>query len=853
MCHKLFSVRYFAIAGIMKNHHKSIKYLKGSITFLMFFLFIGNAFSNGPIKGTILDNTTQEPLPFVNIWIKGTTTGTSSDINGNFTLEYNFSDSTIIAFSFLSYESQELKFGNIKHDTDLKIRLKQERQAIQEVEVNPDNRYARSIIKSIIRNKKRNNPDNINEINYQKYIRKSIFLSNLSKNITLKKSFADVKTAFIPQTDSTVAMPIFLNERELSYSINKKEKKFEEHLDNSKEECIMPQMQNVINTVVGRKIATKANFYNNQVNVLNRGLPSPIAWNNQMFYNIYLVDSLKRSGTKFYKFKFFPKSYRSTALKGHFWIDSKTYALTEIHARLPKTANVNFIKHFEIHQYFQPISIGKWFFKGQKIKAELSISQKSKKKTNLTIQNISDYHHIKLPDSAIKLTSKDAVAINTNYKSGPNDTEYEVVPFDSLELKAYEGIKKLKENKLLKHISKFSDMTITGYYKLGKVDLGSYMDFYRKNKIEGSRITLPLRTNENFSKNFSMGGYIGYGLKDKAYKYGAKLNFKLPSKSRTILSLKYDNDYYALTNYRFIDFIRENPFEAGGGNVLSSVTTRVPNPYMLKQQKFHLNLERQLKKDIGLTIRPFWEKHEASEFVKFSNAGTNINSFSNYAALVDLRFSFNQPFDEGFFYRIYYGNQKPVIHLSALVGKTDVSVGDQNIQEPYFNLNMTLKNKVNLGPAFMKMMLNLGYIGGKVPYPLLHMPRGTRDLGFARYHYNLLFNSSFASDIYSNLHLSLNGGGVLMGKVPLLKKVNLREVISFKSFWGSLSNRHNQVLDIPDFLRNPTKQPYMEMGVGVTNIFKVLRIEYVRRLNNGAQFDQFSSKDGVRFRIEVSF
>ncbi|MCL3782596.1 carboxypeptidase-like regulatory domain-containing protein [Prolixibacteraceae bacterium JC049] len=835
----------------MRRDHLFYKRIVSSIILMMCFLSVHNVVAT-PVKGVVLDNATLEPLPFVNIWIKGTTIGTSSDVNGKFELDYSYTDSTIIAFSFVGYEPLEHYYNQIKATEEVKILLKEEKLSLAEVKVRPDNHYARSIIKSIIKNKKRNNPDNIKEIDYKKYSRKSIFLSNLNKSITEKKSFRSTKAAFITQSDSTVAMPIFLIEKHFAYSVNKDEKKFQETLEDSKQECIMPQMQNVINTVIGRKITSNVNFYDNQIDILNRGLPSPIAWNNQMYYNIYLADSLNRSGVKQYKFEFYPKSYRSTAMKGHFWIDSNNYSLTELHAKLPKTANVNFVKHFEVHQYFQPIANGKWFFKGQKIKAELSIAQKSKKRTNLTIQNISDYHHVKLPALHRTVTTIDALAVNSSKQNGPKDS-YEIVPFDSLEMQAYQGIKKLKENKLLKHISKFSDMTLTGYYNLGKIDLGSYMDIYRKNKIEGSRFTLPLRTNENFSKTFSVGGYVGYGFKDKAVKYGGKINYKLPFENRTILTLKYDNDYYSLTNYRFVDFIRENPFEAGGGNILSSFTTRVPNPYMLKQQKVSLNFETQMKKDIGLTIRPFWERYNASEFVKFNHNTNNISSFNNYGVLADLRFSFNQPFDDGFFYRIYYGNQKPVIHLSTILGRTTLNNGDKKKSEPYFNVNMTLKNRMNFGPSFLKMMFNVGYIGGNVPYPLLHMPRGTRDLGFARYHYNLLFNSSFASDIYSNLHMSLNGGGVLLGKFPLLKRLNLRESVSFKGFWGKLSKRHEKILSMPDYLRAPTKKPYMELGFGVTNIFKVLRIEYIRRLNAGAEFDKFSSKDGVRFRIEVSF
>ncbi len=806
------------------------------------------------LKGRILDADTKEPLPFVNVLVKGSASGIASDLEGNFLFDYKFNDSTVIVFSFIGYETLEKRYGDIKNENPLVILLQEKRMELAEVKVKPNNTYARSIIKSIVKNRKVNNPDNFPVVNYNEYSRKSIFLSNLDSDIKNKKRFKAQKDAFIQQTDSTVAMPIFIIEKHSSRSINKELKEDVTKLLKEKSECIMPQLQNVVNTVIGRKVTGRINFYNNQINIMARGFPSPIAWNNQVFYNIYLVDSLKRDGVKQYRFDFYPKSYRSTAFKGFFWVDSKTYALTEIHAKLPLTANVNFVNNFEAHQYFQQTSKHRWFFKGQKLRSQLTFSKNrrktpNKKKSNVTVQNIIDYYNVWMPSNL------GTMVISTTPQLRPEDAidSYQPVPLDSLETQAYAGIKQLKNNNTLRQISKLSDMTLTGYYKMGKIDIGSYMDIYRKNEIEGNRWSFPFRTNEDFCKNFSVGGYVGYGLKSEEVKYGAKIFYKFPFKRRTIVSLKYYDDYYALTNYRFVDFIRENPFEAGGGNVVSSITTRVPNPYMVNIQKFIVGLEYQMQKDIGLTVRPYFEKYNATPAVAFSSAAGNIESFKNYGLLADLRFSFGQPYDEGFFYRVYYGNQKPVIHLSAIAGLANYKQNNKTETSKYLHLNATLKNKVSFGPTYMRMYFNVGGILGKVPYPLLYLPRGTQDLGFARYHYNLLHNSSFASDLYANVHISFNGGGSLFGKIPLLKLLNLRESISFKSYWGRLSDRHDNFMLQPEFLRTPMDAPYMEMGFGITNIFKVLRVEYVRRINQGAVYDEFSSKDGIRFRIEVSF
>lgn len=814
------------------------------------FLLLHIAIIATPIRGVVIDAETHEPLPYVNVLIKGTTSGTITNLDGEFTLNQKLASDAIILFSFLGYKNTEINYVSIVDMELLTIYLDEEDIALEEVEIRPDNSYARSIIKSVIKNRKHNNPDNIKTIDYKKYTRKSTFLSNLNRSITEKKAFRNSADAFIVQSDSTVAMPIFLFEQHLSYTINKDEDINEQKIIDTQSECVMPQLQKTINTIVSQKITTSINFYDNQINILSRGFPSPIGWNSPIFYNIYLVDSLIQNGEKHYRFDFYPKSYRSTAFKGYFWIDKETFALTEIYAKLPTTANVNFVNSFEAHIYYQPISQKRWFYKGQKIKLRLALSKtgdNNKQRKNVTVQNLSDYYQIQTPDTHTANSALDPINTEQILKN------YQKIPYDSLEMMAYQGIKKLKQNKTIKYISRFSDMTLNGYYNLNKFDLGSYMDIYRKNALEGNRFTLPLRTSEKLFKNFAVGSYIGYGFKDKEIKYGGKINYKLPWERRTILSLKYDNDYYSMTTDKFVEFIQENPYEAGGGNMISSITTRSPNPYMLKQQKISFSLEHQLGKDIGLLLRPFYNRYQGNLNVPFTRNGNPISSFNNYGILTNVRFSFGQPFDEGFFYRVYYGNQKPVIQLSALFAKVTFQDEVKVKTQPYFNINATLKNRMNLGPAFLKILLNVGYIAGDVPFPLLFTTRGTQDLGFARYHYNLLHNSSFAADLYTNVHISFNGGGSLFSKIPVIKKFNLRETISFKSFWGQQNGKHESVMDMPDFLKKPQSTPYMELGFGITNIFKALRIEYIKRLSQAKIYDQFSSKHGIRLRIEVSF
>jgi len=83
------------------------------------------------VTGTVTDATTGEPLPGVNIVIKGTGTGTISDLNGNFTLQVNDKDD-ILVFSFVGYKTLEVPLGG---RTSLSIQMEPEVMKLDEIVV----------------------------------------------------------------------------------------------------------------------------------------------------------------------------------------------------------------------------------------------------------------------------------------------------------------------------------------------------------------------------------------------------------------------------------------------------------------------------------------------------------------------------------------------------------------------------------------------------------------------------------------------------------------------------------------------------------------------------------------------
>lgn len=849
-----------SISNIIRNYisqfyleTSSIKYFSNKLL-ICFFLLISHSSIASVISGSIKDSKTKESIPFANVVIKNTTNGIMSDNEGAFSLNVDKFPCTLV-IKFIGYKTKEIHVKSQKQI--LNILLEEDVYSLNEVTVKPDNSYERSLLRKVVKNRKRNNPDHLSNLSYSDYTRTTVFLANLGMKTAQSGTFKKSADAFIKSSDSTLMMPFFMDETVSSHQ--RSDDSEQSQITAQKTDGILSEVNTQIKSVLERKITTEFNFYNNQINILTRGFPSPISNTGLLYYNIYLSDSTVYNKVKHYKFNFFPKSYKNITFKGHFWVESESWALTEIKASLPNSANLNFVKDLEVFVNYKKLDKAKWFYKTQKINLKLTLNKregKKRKKKSFDVQKLICYRDPNINAlPLLKTNSKPNYLIQNSIESTEEilAIRKEFAPLDSFEQSAYTGIKKLKENKFIQIADKFSAMTLNGYYNMGKLDLGPYFSFYRKNEIEGNRFTLPVRTSEKLFKNFMLGGYLGYGNKNKEFAYGGNIKYLLPTSKRSILSTNYHYDYFDLTKNKFIEFIRENPYQQGGGNIVSSFTSKIPNPYMMRNRHFDITYEHQLNKSFGLLIRPSINRYYSNYNLVFNKSGANLPYFDTKNFMLDLRLSFGQDYDEGYFSRIYYGNEKPVFHFTSLMGQYQLPTTDGKKSGYYANLNVSMKNRVNMGPTFLKTMIEGGAILGNVPYPLLQLPRGTRDIGAARYHFNLLHHTSFASDLYLSAHFSLNGGGIIFNKLPLIKKLNLREIVTFKTFYGKLLGNHDKVLNLPNMLQAPTKQPYMEMGFGITNIFKCLRVEYVNRINKGNAFNKFSSKHGFRFRIEVSF
>lgn len=816
------------------------------------FLFIGvfAIAQNTWVSGTIVDKDTGEPLPFVNVVCASDPgIGTSSDTLGIFNLHIPQNETTLI-ISFVGYEKLHVAVSEVKGKKNRKIELVPILNEIEEISVRPGLNPANTLVKNIHANRKRNDPDNISPIETMVYSRTTVAMEQLDKRLVENPMFNNLDEALISTDDTTVLMPLVLSEellrdkRDFSKNINERQQL---NINNNGLSFFnSPQMMAFVAPITDR-----VNFYNNYIQIMNRDFASPLAFNGTVNYKYLITDTLIENNKTQYKVIYWARRVKDLAFNGYFWVEDSTFAITEFYADLNPKANINIIKQLKVHNTFKPVTDSTWFYKKQHVYVTFRHhlnDDTTKKQVTIVANKTANYYPENASELGLQLNPEDAgkVKIPSRHEKEALMNQFRTQEADSLYNSMDHTLNQMKKNPVVQQTEKLLDMGLKGYYNAGIIDIGPFLNFYRTNAIEGDRFTIPMRTSQQLSEYFSVGGYYGFGSVDKKSKYGGNLFLKYPKSRYTIMGLQYWDDIAMIGYNDHLSLVKENAYTLGEDNIISSMFQINQNTNMSRFQQFSAFVEHDWKQ--GFTHKIKFDHNRAYEgiFVPFTKGTENIPFIEYNEVSLLTRLSFNENYYDAFFHRIFFGNRYPVINLMLTAGNYTTGFDSQN----YYKVHLSFKHKIVFGSIFLRYLVEAGHIFGDMPFPLLELHRGNETYGYARYYFNLLNNMEYASDSYVNIHSTLYLNGLILNKIPLIRALELREVISFKGIVGSLSDKHRNIMDFPEGLE-AVHSPYAEVGIGVTNLLRVFRVEYVKRLTDVNK--EGIKKDGIRFRFEFNF
>ena len=793
------------------------------------------------VAGYVKDEKTKESLPFVNVWIKGTLQRTVTDSKGWYRISTPKNDTLCI--SSVGYITQEIRIKPTANNT-VNIWMKEVMENIDEVVVKPDVPRAKVIFNQIQKHKKENR-ERILSVNDYKTLENTTVYIAVDTASQIIRSFGNLNDVTVKIKDQDLRFsPVYLSELAQDVRPDSVRTVYQ------KKDGIFPRLNQIFETLVLKSVIANLDFYKDQIFILDRGFISPLNNLSMLHYNLYLNDSTMVDSTKYFNFSFTPKNKYNQLFSGHFVIEDKSFALTAIDVYIPKEANLNFVNGFEGHVRYKKTPETGWFYDEQNVGINLA--------TKINKDSVSNYSSKRMDrvttgNCLINKTTRYSTATRLDQVKASTWKSQPEFNLHQLETDPYARVDKLKEHKVIKGIDKVGGMALTSYINAGQLDIGPVFDIYSSNYIEGKRFSVPVRTSEKWCDRFSIGGFLGYGTKSNEIKYGFDLGYQPLKTDKFIFRFNYSDDYITVAHDKYLRFIKNNPNNRGNGNFIAVVTSREDNPYLKEEKSYEFMAEYNSFSGVHLEVQPYLLASTSNPYVKFIQKGIDYNQYKNYGVLMDLRLTFGQHYDKYFFDRVYYVNPIPVVNLCADIGQTLLPGASMKNAGLYTQFHGSIQGRINMGQIFMNYIVNAGYLFGDAPYDLLDQPVGSMSLGYAKDRYNLLHFAAFAHNVYTNTHLHFNGGGVILNRIPVVKKFKLREIVSLKCHYGTLNSDYKGVFDLPDYYHNEIKKPYAEIGFGVTNVFKVLRIEYVHQLGSTYLNRSFTDNGGLRLRAEMSF
>jgi hypothetical protein len=848
------------------------KYLGKKLFFLTFFLsFSLLTFAQTTIlSGTVTDAGTKKPLPFVVVSFTGTTNGTTTDNQGKYRLTTNQSYSQV-KVSFLGYKDANLTITPGKEQV-LNIKLFPEAKQLHEVVINSGKKPkyrnkenpAVELIRKVIENKEKNRPESYAFVEYREYDKVQFSISNLSDKLAEKKFFRKYKFVLENRDSTTVPgkslLPFYLDEKLTQYYYRKNPEKYKTITLGEKNVNFGGSIDSEGIGQYFKHLYGKVDIYDNNIFLLTANFLSPIANSAPTFYKFFITDTITVDNKKLVELSFTPRNTTDVLFQGQIYITlDGNYAVQRAHLFINKNININFVRSMKVDLEFDQNPDGRYHLSKSSTLADFGIT-KNKKGGLFGIRTIT-YKNYAVnkphPDSTYS-NQEYAVSDEVKHRSEQFWEQNRLDTLSHAEIKTYTNIDSLSKMPSFRRTLDIATLLFAGYKGFNTFEVGPSNAFYSFNPVEGFRLRLGGRTTPELSKRYYFETYGAYGFKDERWKYFFSATYSLNDKS----IYKFPQNYIRASFQRdtkipgqILQFVQED-------NFLLSFKRGVNDKY-LYNDFYRLDYVHEYENHLSYSLGfKKWTQEPAGSlyFINTVNGlPNNIHALTTTEVNVGFRYAPHEQFYQGKIYRVPIPGKYPTLSVDFTAGLKNVFGGEYNYQ----NIHTRIDKRVYLSQlGYADVTLEGANLFGRVPYPLLNIFRANQTYAYDIYSYNLMNFLEFVSDHYASANIDQHFNGFFFNKVPLLKKLKWREVASLKTIFGGVRSGNDPTLHSSLYQYPVTatgqaityplgKTPYIEGSVGIENIFKFVRIDFVRRFNYLDHPEV--SRWGIRTRVKFDF
>lgn len=812
------------------------------------------------ITGTVTDEEIGDSISFASIIYQGHNLSTVANIYGHYSIPRH--EGWNITVSAVGYKTRIIPI-NSKTKRRLNIELKPEKRQLAEVTVKSKrNRYSRKdnpaveLMRRVVAAKKKTDLGNNDYYRYNKYEKLTLALNGLTPEQLEKPPFSKKpwllnQVEVSPYTHKLI-LPVSVDET-VSQKFYRKSPQDEKTIIQGQTSTGINdyfQTGDIINTVV-KDVFTNVDLYQDDVRILQRPFTSPMSEKGIGFYRYYIEDTLAIGRDSCIHLAFVPNNMQDMGFRGDLYIlKDSTLHLRRCELSIPKQSNVNFVESLQVLQEYEQLPNGQWVLTTDDMITELQLFDFITAGAIVTrITRYSEYDFNEVPNKIFHGQKKEVTEADAQMRDKDFWNQYRQVELTQSENSMDKFMDNIENMKGFKYILYGLKTIVENSMETGNpnyIDICPINTLLSKNYVDGWRTRFSAKTTANLNKHLFLSGYYAHGWGSHRNYYDAEMTYSLNAKKylphefpRRTMTVQFSQDICSPTD-RFMESDKDNIFVA---------MKWADNKKMMSYNRQKVSFEYETEWGLKAIVSGKMEENETFGELHYQTLDrpmpTTHNRFGNgeylrtTEASVFLRYAPGETYINNKLRRRVINLDAPVFSLSHTIGFNKVLGGDYDfhLTEAHifkrFWLNSWGKFDVDLKG---------GIQWNQVPYPLLITPPSNGSYIIQKNTFSLINTMEFINDRYAMLMLSWDMNGKILNRIPLAKKLYWREYIGVRMLWGDLSDKNNPYLSqnagnsrlmyFPNgeySIMNPHR-PYMEMVVGIHNIFRFFRVEYVKRL-----------------------
>ena len=830
------------------------------------------------ISGQVVEAATGEPVPFASIFVPRTSNGATADLEGKFKLVVSGSPDSLAA-SALGFVTARRKLTDAATQTVL-FRMKTGGGvSLAEVLVRPGENPAFRVLREVQKHKPQNERNALQAADFDSYNRTEVALADIPAAMAKRKVVRDIRALAVRRgataaADPDAPLPLFAAEVGSRVYQKYGPLRRREDILHRQMRGVGPREGSVLSQLLGSNFQI-FDFYPNWQNILSKDFISPLAEGGRLTYDYELLDSVMVGNDLCYKLSFVPKRAHDTAFKGTMWVTATGYALRRIDCVANAEANINFITDLRVFQDLTPPQDGP----GLPVRTRLVFGVKpyqgqAAMRVRFTTVNSNfarnPTHEGGFYDVPVNVAGNASDALPegsllgklSNDGSAPAQGYFDLNRPDTLSLNERQTFAVLDSAKQLpsvRNVLDWVELFVNGYKRVGKWELGPILNSYAYNDFEGNRFRVGFRTTPDISKNWLTQGYLAYGTQDGRLKGGLKTNYIAERRHWTVLGAEFRHDVEQIA-------LLDNDF-LSGDNLFAAASRwgRFRQGRPVLRDLAVLSVQRDLfhgfTQSIQMRHQQFHPLHDFAYYLRpKTDQGPNAEKGQDFM-LSELVFESRYARDENM---VQSENRRRAIGLKRWPVFTFRYTRGFNkflgSDFSYNKFNLLITHSISLGQlGRLSYRAEGSYIPEAVPNPLLKIPLGNQTFFLNANSFNLMRYFEFVTDRSVSLRVEQHFEGLFLNSIPGVRALNWRLVASANALYGDLSQANRDLLPTTGLNGQPLTRlqtldqhlPYVEVGYGIENIFKFIRVDAIHRLTyrDLAGAKNFGIKVGFQFRL----